>query len=207
MTLTTQEVAADSVRAVLREVFASSGYDWHTHRDPLRFLKDLFWNVVRWLSALHETHPVGYWALVGAMTVVLVALLVHLGYVLWQAFRPREHRDGIRSAAPVAVRDAAWHLREARRLAANGQFREAVTHRFVALLLELDRRRVLRYDPSKTPAEYVDEAELDDQRRGALQILVTALYGHVFGGATCTAEDVEAFHRSAGAIVRGSVAA
>jgi hypothetical protein len=66
---------------------------------------------------------------------------------------------------------------------------------------------VLRYDPSKTPAEYVDEADLDDQRRGALRILVTALYGHVFGGAACTAEDVEAFHQSAGAIVRGSAAA
>jgi Domain of unknown function (DUF4129) len=207
VTSSIQQVAADSVRTVLRDVFASGEYRWHTHRDPLRFLKELYWDAVRWLLQLHETHPVAYWAIVGAMTVVLVTLLVHLGYILSRAFRPREDSRGARVAAATENRDAAWHLRAARRLAAAGQFREAVTHRFVALLLELDERHIVRYDPSKTPAEYVDEAVLDDRRRGALRMLVGALYDHVFGGTACTAQDLDAFHRSAGTIVRGSAAA
>lgn len=202
-----QEIEADSIRTTFQRVFASSEYQWHTRRDPLRFLRELFSDVVDWLRALESTHPVGYWALITGMTVLLVALFVHLGYVLWQAFRPREDGRSVRPATSTQVKDAAWYLREARRLAEAGRFREAVTHRFVALLLELDRRHIVRFDPSKTPAEYVDEATLDDPRRGALRALVSALYGHLFGGAACTAEDVEAFHQSASSIVRSGAAA
>ncbi|MGD2134869.1 MAG: DUF4129 domain-containing protein [Gemmatimonadales bacterium] len=202
----TQAISADSLRAVLRQVFASSEYQWEVRRDPLQFLRDAFARVVTWLQQLEAAHPVAYWALVGMMVVLLVAIVVHVGYVLVQVLRPAEGRRA-GAATSVVVRDAAWHLREAQRLAANGRYAEALGHRFTALLLDLDRRNLVRFDASKTPAEYLDEAELDEPGRGAMRTLVSALYRHVFGGAPCTADDVDAFHRLAGTVARHRVAA
>jgi hypothetical protein len=98
------------------------------------------------------------------------------------------------------VRDAAWHRAEYRRLRGESHTVEALGHLFVGLVLDLDRRRLVTYHPSKTPAEYVGDDRLDPEARGVLAELVADLYHHMFGGAPCTGDDLDRFERMAAAL-------
>lgn len=186
---------------MLREVFASPEYAWETRVHPLQFFIDRYRDLLRWLADLATSHPVAYWTLMGLLTGVLLAVLGHLGYLVWRALRPRAAASVGVAAAPALVRDAAWHMREAVRLAQEGRFAEAAGHRFLALALELDRRRVVRFHPSKTPAEYVAEARLDAAGAAALRDLVSRLYGHLFAGLACRADDLVAIDAQANAVM------
>jgi len=201
-----QQPAPDSLRAVLREVFAARDYAWQARRRPLGWLKDLFEGVLDWLDALHVAHPVAYYLVLGAMTTVLVAIFAHLAYVIWRAVRSKGRPDSAGAAAPVPNRDAAWHLDEARRLGSAGRYAEALAHRFIALVLELDGRRAVQFRASKTPAEYVAEARFDDAGRSEFADLVGRLYHHVFGGAPCGPDDWGLFDRRASAVAAYHVA-
>src|SRR5439155_4298789 len=68
-------------------------------------------------------------------------------------------------------------------LARGGRYAEALAHRFLAVVLELDRLKALRFHTSKTPAEYVGEARLTDAGRATLAGLVAQLYQ--IGRASC----------------------
>ena len=63
--------------------------------------------------------------------------------------------------------------------------------------LELDRRRLARFHPSRTPHEYVMEPALSVEARREMHQLVQALYRYVFAGVPCDAADYEAWHRQA----------
>jgi len=86
----------------------------------------------------------------------------------------------IGGGAPVVVQsmtntdtaDAAATARQVEELARAGRYAEALGHRFLALVLELDRRKALRFHASKTPAEYVWEARLTEMGRASLAGLV-----------------------------------
>src|SRR6266566_541580 len=82
--------------------------------------------------------------------------------------RPRPGcRRADRAAGACRIRDVAH--RAARRA---GRYVEALAHRFLAVVLELDRLKALRFHVSKTPAEYVGEARLTDAGRASLAGLV-----------------------------------
>lgn len=195
-----QQAPADSLRAVLREVFAARAYEWKVRPRPWTWLQDLLGRVLDWIDGLHAAHPVVYYALLGAMTAMLVAILVHVSYVVSRALRSTGPTEGAAEAASVPNRNVAWHLTEARRLSAAGRYAEALAHRFVALLLELDGRDAVRYHPSKTPAEYVAEARLDHAGRSEFAGLVGLLYQHVFGGIPCGPDEWGLFDRQASAV-------
>jgi uncharacterized protein DUF4129 len=197
----------DSVRAVLRQVFAAREYDWKVRRRTLSWLQDLWERGFRWLDALHAAHPVVYYSLLGLVTALLVALLAHLSYVVWRALRPKGPAEGAVAAAPGPGGGVVWHLSEARRLSAAGRYAEALAHRFIALVLELDRQRAVQFHPSKTPAEYVAEARLGYTARSEFADLVGRLYQHVFGGAPCGPEDWGLFDSRASAVAASHVAA
>ncbi|MGH7699826.1 MAG: hypothetical protein ACREMJ_04805, partial [Gemmatimonadales bacterium] len=160
MILPVQAPAADSVRAALRDVFAAREYDWTARRGVLGWLRDQYLRLLDWFAGLEQSHPAAYYLLLFAMAVVLVAILVHVGYILWRAARYREP-GGAAGPALAVAHDAAWHETEARRLARLGRYAEALGHRFLALVLQLERREAVTFHPSKTPAEYVAEARLD----------------------------------------------
>jgi len=175
-------VSADSVRAVLDEVFGAARYQWQVRPDPWRWLRRLLGDVVTWMNQLEGEHPVAYYALVVGLTALLVAILVHLGYLTWLSFRARQATGGGSTEITRVVRDAAWHRERARELEALGRYRESLAHRFAALVALLDRREVVRAHPSKTPGEYVQEARLGPAGRAALAAAVGWLYDHLFGG-------------------------
>ncbi|HEX4600769.1 MAG TPA: DUF4129 domain-containing protein, partial [Gemmatimonadales bacterium] len=120
------------------------------------------------------------------LSVLLVALLAHMSYVVWRIARPtvRTPSAGDGSVG-LLLEDARAHRARAEELARVGRYPEALAHRFVAVLLDLDRRHALKFHPSKTPAEYLSEARLDPTGRTALADLVAQLYRHVFGAVPC----------------------
>jgi hypothetical protein len=194
-----QALPPDSIRAVLDRVFASPEYAWEIPRSPFALLDRLVRRVLLWLEALRGEHPTAYVALLVALALVLLVILAHFGYLIWLALRPGERVPG-RLPAPPPLRDARWHLGEAARLAAQGRYADALAHRFLALVRELDGRRLVAFHPAKTPAEYVREARLDPASGAALAALVDTLYQCLFAGAPCGADELEAFSRAAEAV-------
>lgn len=195
--------APDSVRAALREVFSAHEYDWVERTNVLSWLREQYLRLLDWFAGLEQTSPAGYYLLLIAMIIVLMAIFAHFAYVVWHAFRPvSPQTGGARAAAPTA-RDAAWHLAEARRLSDAGRYAEALGHRFLGLVLELEGRKALTFHVSKTPAEYVDEVRLDGEGRGRFRLLVLALYRHLFGGVPCTEAAWSGFDREAGELAGG----
>jgi Domain of unknown function (DUF4129) len=193
-----QHVDPDSLSAVLRAVFAAREYQWtrRTTSSAWVWLMERLQRLLEWLEQLRLTFPIHYYIVLSVLTVVLVFMLVHMTLVVVRSLRPVA-RVGAPAAVSGPVRDAAWHLAEALRLGAAGRFAEALAHRFLAAVLELDERRVVQFHPSKTPAEYAREARLDDPGRAELAGLVASLYAHVFGGAPCDAAEWQRFDAQA----------
>jgi hypothetical protein len=193
-------VPGDSVRAALKEVFARPEFDWQERADPFGFLGELWDALLIWLAGLASSHPVVYWLLVGAIAAVvlaILALLVHFGLASLRALGRKEESRLQGSVRPSRPRDPGWYLAEAERLRGAGRYTEALAHRFVALVLDLDRREALKFHPSKTPAEYRDELRVGADGRAAFGDLVSRLYSHLFGGVACGAGELEAFDRAA----------
>lgn len=182
MTQLQASVSADSVRAVLDEVFSAAQYEWRLRPDPWRWLRQLIGEVMARLTQLEAEHPIAYYALVAGLTVLLAAILLHLGYLTWNAFRVRESETETGAQATREIRDSGWHRRRALELEALGRYQESLAHRFAALVALLDGKKVLRAHPSKTPAEYLKEAQLDAPGREALHAVVRRLYAHLFAG-------------------------
>ncbi len=192
-----QSPPADSLRAVLRRIYDSPEYEWEESRDPFGFLRELYAALFEWLQGFQESHPVAYLIFLGVLTVLLLGILAHFGYLVWRSLKPRALGEPGVAPAAGGRRDAAWHLEEARRLVRDGRYAEALAHRFTALLLELEARKALVFHPSKTPAEYVGEARLDEVGRSTLTGLVATLYRHLFGGAPCSLDEVHTFDERA----------
>ncbi len=198
------QVPADSLRHVIGQVFARPEYQWVERRRVVSWLARQWHNLIEWLNRLSAQHPVGFDIGLALVVVALVALLVHMGYVMWRIVRPAA-RTG-QTKTPVGARvvaDAAAHLAYAEELARAGRYAEALGHRFLALVLELDRRKALRFHASKTPAEYVGEARLTDRGRASLGSLVAQLYRHLFGAVPCDAGEYESFGYAAQELARG----
>ena len=91
----------------------------------------------------------------GLILILVLGLRARASYVMLQTVRNPSSAGDQSDTAPVAERrDALWHRRRAEQLAAEGRFVEAMPFDFLALVLELDGRKILRYQPSKTPGEY-----------------------------------------------------
>ena len=192
--------ARDSLRAVLDQVFARREYDWAARTDLFAYLRELFQRLLAWMDGLEGSHPVSYYAFVLALTIVLLAILVHVTWVLRRAFTAVEPEGETAATAVAPRRDSAWHAAEALRLSAAGRYADALVHRFLALVLDLDRRQAVRFQASKTPAEYAVEPTLDDESRSRLRWLVAVLYRHVFGAVPCDRTEWSAFDREAAAL-------
>jgi hypothetical protein len=187
------DIPPDSLQRALDQVFTRAAYDWLTRPTLGDWLRARWLALVDWLNALEQTNPTAFTTLLVALVVVLVALLVHIGYVLWRVLRRAPGPTTPVAAGARAPADIREHLARAAALAAEGRWIDALGHRFLALVLELDGRRAVRFHPSKTPAEYVGEARLDPAGRASLADVVSRLYRHVFGAAPCDAAAYEAF--------------
>ncbi len=186
------------------EVFARPEFEWVDQQRVTSWLARLWNNLSAWLDRVAQQHPVAFSIGLGLLIVALVVLLVHVGYVVWRIVRPAARTGASASAITGgSVMDAAAHLARAEELARARRYAEALAHRFLAVVLELDRRKALRFHASKTPAEYVGEARLDETGRASLAGLVAQLYRHLFGAVPCDASEYEAFAAAAQDLGRG----
>jgi hypothetical protein len=197
-----QAIPSDSVRRAVQEVFARPEYSWVPGGRPLHLLRDLWSRFEEWLRQFGAQHPLGFQLLFWGAVLLLVALLVHLGWLGWRIYRSTV--EGPRAAAPGAPKpvDARGHLQHAEALAGAGRYTEALAHRFLALLLELDRADAVSFRPSKTPAEYVHEARLGAAGRATFAGLVARLYHHVFGAEPCDERCYREFGATAGTVLQ-----
>jgi hypothetical protein len=112
---------------------------------------------------------VGWMVLAGlAAAVLVVACLLFLqarrGPATETKPKPKPARE--QQAASLSLsenRTAEEWWREAESLAAAGQYREAVRRLYLAVLFVLDRRRLLRYEPTRTNGEYVRQVRLAEE--------------------------------------------
>ncbi|MGH7612621.1 MAG: DUF4129 domain-containing protein [Gemmatimonadales bacterium] len=202
LVLLPQGLPADSVSRAVQEVFARPEYSWVPGGRPLHLFRDLWFRFQEWLSRFDAQHPVAFQLLFWGAVLLLVALLVHLGWLAWRIYRSTVERP--RASAPGAAMlvDARGHLHHAEALARAGRYTEALAHRFLALLLELDRADAVTFHPSKTPAEYVHEARLGTAGRDSLAGLVARLYHHVFGAQPCDEQCYRDFGATAGTVLQ-----
>lgn len=190
---------ADSLRAALDSVFTAPQYVWEERPDVLGWLGEEFVRLLEWIDRLKAAHPTAHWWLVAALVVVLVAILVHGGWTFLRTIGVSTARDD-EPLAPRAVRqDARWFARAADALAREGRHAEAIQAAFLALVLRLDARGLVRYHPSKTPAEYARDPRLQPAERVTLSDLVRQLYAYGFAGVPCGAEDYRQWRERAAA--------
>jgi len=192
------------LRRALGEVFARPEYQWVERRNPLQWLYKLWYRAMDWINSLAGDHPTAFTLLIMVLVIVLVVLLVHMGYVLWRILQATTRAPA--SAAPGAksvVLDARSHLARAEELARAGRYAEALGHRFLAVVLELERANAVRFHASKTPAEYVGEVRLDDAGRTTFAALVASLYRHLFGAVPIDEAEYLEFGASAQQVTRG----
>jgi uncharacterized protein DUF4129 len=170
----------------------------------LAWLQGLWQQLNDWLGRLSEQHPLSFNLVLGLGVLALLLLLVHIGYVIVRIVQPMRAGGGSGASAVTGgkIMDAAAHLALADELARAGRYPEALAHRFMAVLLELDRRQALRFHASKTPAEYIGEVRLDDSGRASFTTLVAALYRHLFGAVPCDETAYAAFGAAAQELAR-----
>ncbi len=198
MTALLQAVPGDSLRRALAEVFARPDYRWVERRSLFDWLAELWRRLLDWLGAVQQAHPAGFKALLAALIVLLAGVLAHMAFVVWRITRPTARTPpGAAAGAELRLDDARAHRERAEELVRAGRYAEALAHRFLAVVLELERLQALTFHPAKTPAEYVGEARLDLSGRASLADLVARLYRHLFGAVPCDEQTYRAFAAAA----------
>ena len=194
----TSQVPADSLRAVLDTVFAAPKYAWVSRPHPMRWLWEQFLRMVDWFETLRGTLPLAYWTVVVIAVVVLVAILVHAGWLMVRTIRASTAPDAVEAGVRAERHDAEWYRRRAARFAAEARYPEAMRAGFEAVALELAAAGVVKWHPSKTPREYVREAKVDGAARVRLASLVDGVYAASFAGRAFGLSEYEAWRGAAG---------
>lgn len=137
------------------------------------------------------------------VAVLAVAALAILGFLVWSAVSTtRPDRPGADAAGGGRVRLTRprnvdeWD-EEARRLAAEGRLREAAVALYHGLLLRLEQRGALRYDPSKTPGDYRREVRGQADAARTLTGFLRRFEPVVFGGRAVDAQSYEELRQAA----------
>lgn len=184
------EGGAERYRAVLDSVFATEPYQWTPPPPILRLLSEWWERLALWLDGLRTDNPLLFRAFLITILLAWVAIFAHAAWLVWHTVRGAARSE--RGSEPPAAgerQDADWYSRAADRAAAEGRLTEALQLAFVALALTLESAGLLKYHPSKTPAECAREARLTAGDRDRLRGLVRTLYASAFGGRAIGLED------------------
>lgn len=180
----------------------------------------------KWLQGLFPTRtgpantPDAAW-LWPVFWAIVAALLGFLVFLLFRAlagtgrFRWRQKR-GASEDRPLSPEDAELMLLppdelrlRARRFAGEGLFREALRHRFIAVLLDFDMKNLWRYDVRRTNWEHIEALRRSAQGSGeATREALAPPLGDLtrrfdrvrYGEAPCSEDDWRRFERDASAL-------
>ncbi|HEX5725728.1 MAG TPA: DUF4129 domain-containing protein [Longimicrobiaceae bacterium] len=187
-----------------RPEFAPADEAW----SPLALIAALVGSFLHWLAgqfgrlaALESTSPVLFWLIVGWLALSALAIIAHLVVTAVQAGRTeRKAAEAASDTRRAGPRTAAYWEEAARRAAAEGRWRDAALALNQALLLRLDARGAVRFDPAKTPGDYRREARAHPQAAGALGAFLRGFEPVAFGGRPL---DAAGYEQLAGAARQG----
>jgi hypothetical protein len=191
---TVEEVQAAVERVYARPEYAENPAGWR------EWIRSRLAEAFAWLSEklgsfseLRLSHPWLFWLVIAWLVITAVALLAHLVWTGLQAARRAEPEaaGGAGKTGRARPRTAADWEAEAARLAAEGRLREASAALYQALLLRLDGRGAVRFDPSKTPGDYRREVRPHPDAARALTSFLRLFEPVAFGGRGLDAEGWE----------------
>jgi hypothetical protein len=185
---------ADLNRILARNEFNESSMTWWD-----KLSERMSGAIERWLRRLAPIGPGGD-KLVNLLSVllaltVIVLFVVLLAYVLSRVGRraldkAAESDNGDIYAGPDTPRLA---LDEAARLASAGDFRSALRLVYLAALLKLDERDLIRFDRTGTNWEYLSRVRGKPELYGALRPVTLAFDRKWYGHEPATESDYRAF--------------
>jgi hypothetical protein len=179
---------------------------------------EAFQNFMKWLGSLFPTRSSSvntpdapwliwvFWGLVIAILGVIIFFVVRafegrFGSLSWFGLgrRKKKNADGFEGEDAELLLLPPDELRQrAERFAAQGNFREALRHRFIAMLLLLDQRGVWRYDVRRTNWEHIGALRRETTRLPLVAPLsdLTQRFDRVrYGGADCSPDEWTSFQR------------
>lgn len=195
------------VDRALREVYAQP--DFVASTEPPGVM-DLVWEqigkAVAWvfdrlsgIGAVRSAAPVVFYIVVALLGAAAIGLLAHLFYTSGVAFtRDRGPGPGGETGEWRGPRTAADWEGAARRAAAEGRLREASLALYNALVLRLDARGALRFDPAKTPGDYRREVRANPEVARPFAAFVRGFEPVVFGGRPLDPDGYERLRAAAG---------
>ncbi|MBW8772052.1 MAG: DUF4129 domain-containing protein [Gemmatimonadetes bacterium] len=195
---------ADSLQGVLDAVFAAPKYHWVSRPNPWRWLLEHFLMLVRWFDGLRQSAPLVYWTVMLVAVLVLVAILVHAGWLMLRTIRASAAPDATEAGSRAERRDAEWYRTRGARLAMQGRYAEAMRFMFEATALDLAAAGLVRWHPSKTPREYAREAKVSLESRARLTTMVDGLYAASFEGRAFGPDEYDAWRVAASGGWRGA---
>jgi hypothetical protein len=159
--------------------------------------------LLEWLDgfrAMQEARPVLFWIIVAWLVVTALALLAHIIYTSASAFSGGRSASspGEDEQAARGPRGAAEWEAEARRAASEGRLREASIALYHAMLLRLDGRGAVRFDPSKTPGDYRRELRGHPEVARPFAAFQRGFEPVAFGGRPLDADGYERLRGAAG---------
>jgi hypothetical protein len=185
--------SAERYRAVLDSVFATEPYQWTPPPPLLALLSDWWGRLLVWLDGLRTDNPLLFRIFLVTILLIWIGIFIHAAWLVWLTVRgAARSEEAPASSLAGELRDTDWYSRAADRAAAEGRLAEALQLAFVAIALTLESGGLLKYHPSKTPAECARDARLTSGDRDRLRTLVRSLYASAFGGRAIAIED---YHR------------
>ena len=146
-----------------------------------------------------------FWALVASLLgyLLFAAYRVFAGNTRWGGRRKKKDDEGFEGEDAELLSLPPDELGErAAKFARDGNYREALRHRYIALLLRLDGRGVWRYDTRRTNWEHIAALRRGAAQNGAAIVAplsdLTRRFDRVrYGSATCDVHDWRQFESDA----------
>lgn len=152
-----------------------------------RWLNHLFASVANLKARSVWIGRVLVWGFVLGVCVALVFALLRLERRWRVRLTPDDNQRAASGAA--SVRDWQLWLEDARRAAANGQWREAIHFVYWAAISRLESRRLWPADRARTPREYLALVAQEDPRKSGLSQLTNTFERYWYGGRPAAESD------------------
>lgn len=195
----------DADKGKLNAILHRAEFDEKTEESALRRLLKRF---VEWLKSLFpQWKPLPMdgadgSSLVAVSRLIIYALLaVLLAFIVWRfvlpLLRQRTKRKKVESEEPRIVlgerldagQSGADLLREADKLAREGDWRGAIRKGYIALLCELGDRKIVRLAQHKTNRDYLRDVRQHSMLYGEIQTLTEIFERHWYGFHDANADD------------------
>ncbi|HEY0153491.1 MAG TPA: DUF4129 domain-containing protein [Longimicrobium sp.] len=199
--------SAQEVDRALREVYAQP--EFVAHKKPpglMDLIREQIGRAFAWIinrlsgiAAVENAGPVVFYIMVALLAAAAIGLLAHLFYTSGIAFTrergagPADDGESLRGPRTAADWEGA-----ARRAASEGRLRDASLALYNALVLRLDARGALRFDPAKTPGDYRREVRANPEVARPFAAFVRGFEPVVFGGRALDPDGYERLRAAAG---------